>query len=254
MNFAQEGVCLPGIIAESLWKGGLGGNLSSERSPPRGIKLWRQAVRLVLATSNRGKVREIRGMLMGLGVEVLALDDFKSVELPHETGATFAENALVKARAVAAATGIAALADDSGLEVDCLGGRPGVFSARYAGEGASDRDNYIKLLGELEGVPFEKRSARFRCAVAFVEPGDGGRGAGGAGGAGGRGVEMVFEGSLEGFIATEPRGEGGFGYDPVFFLPERNRTVAELPAEEKNAISHRARALEGLRKWLEGRV
>ncbi|HLC18193.1 MAG TPA: non-canonical purine NTP pyrophosphatase, partial [Thermodesulfobacteriota bacterium] len=155
-------------------------------------------MRLVLATSNRGKVREIRGMLMGLGVEVLALGDFPSVELPHETGATLAENALVKARAVAAATGIAALADDSGLEVDCLGGRPGVFSARYAGEGASDRDNCIKLLGELEGVPFEKRSARFRCAVAFVEPGDGGRG-----------VEMVFEGSLEGFIATEPRGEGG---------------------------------------------
>ncbi len=193
-------------------------------------------MKLILATGNRSKVKEISEILAVAGLEILGLDAYPSLVLPPETGTTFKENAIAKARFVASATGIAALADDSGLEVDALSGAPGVFSARYAGEGASDEENWGKLLEELKGVT--SRSARFRCVMALVIPGE-------------RGCERSFEGTLEGSIATAPAGLGGFGYDPVFYVASMKRTVAELAKEEKNAISHRALALAGFKSWLD---
>lgn len=192
-------------------------------------------MKLIVATKNKGKVSEIGKILEGTGVELLSLADFPDIVMPEETGATFEANALIKARAIASATGFPALADDSGLEVDSLGGRPGIFSARYAGTGATDEENYLKLLGELEGVPDGKRTARFRCAVAFVSS---------------DGASRVFHGTLEGQIAQGPSGTGGFGYDPVFYIPSEARTSAELSSEEKNRISHRAKALEGFKAYL----
>lgn len=191
-------------------------------------------MKLVIATKNRGKARELGEMLKGLEVEVLSLADFPSVALPPEDGDTFTENALIKARAVFEATGLPSLADDSGLVVDALDGRPGIYSARYAGRNATDEDNYRKLLGELEGVPFDKRAARFVCALAYKD----------------KVREEVFEGELCGRIAASPRGENGFGYDPVFEIERLKRTVAELAPSEKNAISHRAEALKGFKTWL----
>lgn len=195
--------------------------------------------KLVVATSNKGKAREIEVILGSLVEEVVTLADYPEIVMPPETAPDFRGNALAKARFVAGATGLPALADDSGLEVDALGGRPGVYSARYAGPGATDADNWRKLLSELEGVPAPERTARFRCAVAYVEPG---------------GVEVVFEGKLEGEIGTEARGEGGFGYDPVFLLPERGLTTAELSSEEKHAVSHRAAAARAALPVLERRL
>ncbi|MFQ5465480.1 MAG: XTP/dITP diphosphatase [Thermodesulfobacteriota bacterium] len=192
--------------------------------------------KIVIATRNSGKVREIRRILEGLGVELSALDDFPALDMPPEDEPTFEGNALAKARFVAKETGLAALADDSGLEVDRLGGRPGVRSARYAGPHATDEDNRTRLLAELEGVGQDGRAARFRCAVAYVSP---------------EGEEAVFSGTLEGSIASAPKGAGGFGYDPVFLIPERGVTAAELTADEKNAVSHRAAALRRFRLWLE---
>ncbi len=192
-------------------------------------------MKLIVATKNKGKVSEIGKILEGLGVELLSLADLSDIVMPEETGATFEANALIKARAIASATGVAALADDSGLEVDALGGRPGIFSARYAGPDATDEENYLKLLGELEGVPDGKRTARFRCSVAFVAS---------------DGVSRVFQGALEGQIAQGPSGTGGFGYDPVFYIPSEARTSAELSPEEKNRISHRAKALEGFKAYI----
>jgi XTP/dITP diphosphohydrolase len=178
--------------------------------------------RLLFATTNPGKLRELRG-LVGDVVEVLALSDLPPVPEPVEHGATFEENAEIKARAYADATGLPALADDSGLCVDALGGRPGVHSARYA-EG-DDRARYEKLLGELSGVPDDQRTAAFVCALCLALP------------AGGRSVIEV--GRCEGRIGREPRGSHGFGYDPIFFLPRMGRTLAELTKEEKAGISHR---------------
>lgn len=192
-------------------------------------------LKIVLATKNRGKAKEIRRILEGLAVEVTTLSQLPPFEMPPEEGETFGENALIKARFVAEKTGCAVLADDSGLVVDYLGGRPGVYSSRYAGDGASDEDNWRKLLNELEGVGTEDRTARFVCVLAYVEPG---------------GVEATFEGVLEGKIAAAPSGVGGFGYDPVFFLPDRGKTIAELIPDEKNRISHRARALGKFKRWL----
>lgn len=194
--------------------------------------------KILLATSNRGKIKEITHILEGLDLELVTLDDYPGLQLPPEYGSTFRENALIKARAASAKAGVAALADDSGLEVDFLGGRPGIYSARYAGAEASDRDNWLKLLKELEGVPVEKRTARFRCVVALVWTG---------------GVEEFYEGSLEGVIASEPKGTNGFGYDPVFFIPGTGKTAAELTPNEKNLLSHRAKALEKLKNSLEKR-
>ncbi|MBI4644640.1 MAG: XTP/dITP diphosphatase [Deltaproteobacteria bacterium] len=195
---------------------------------------------LVMATRNAGKVRELRALLEGLGIELLSLADFPDLpEIPEE-GATFAENAGTKAKEVARLTHLPALADDSGLEVAALGGRPGVFSARYAQdrtqpEVPGDADNWRKLLEEMAGMPQEERGARFVCEIVLALP-DG----------------RVFKarGECAGYIALEPRGEHGFGYDPVFWVPEFERTMAELGLEVKNRLSHRARALAALREIL----
>ena len=184
---------------------------------------------IVIATGNEGKAREFGAMFGGLFKKVSFLGEFPSVVMPEETGETFAENSRIKARAVFEAIGPkpgrAVLADDSGLEVDGLGGRPGVRSARYAGENATDRENTDKLMSEIAGV--KDRRARFVCHLTVALP-DGG--------------ELTAEGRCEGEITTDERGEGGFGYDPVFFLPGLGRTMAELRPEHKNSISHRGRA------------
>ncbi len=193
-------------------------------------------MKIVLATRNRGKIKEIKEMLPGVGV--LTLDDFPGLAMPPETGRTFSENALSKAVFVAEKTGLPALADDSGLEVDALGGRPGVFSARYAGAEATDEENYLKLLGEMKGVATGERAARFRCVMALAFPD------------GNEKRSYTFDGALEGYIASEPRGKNGFGYDPVFYVPGMGKTAAELTLEEKNAISHRALALKKLKAFL----
>ncbi|MGH7848799.1 MAG: XTP/dITP diphosphatase [Thermodesulfobacteriota bacterium] len=188
---------------------------------------------IVLATGNKGKLREFKGLLGGVFGNIVSLNYLESPPGVIEDGETFRANALKKARAIASYSGMPALADDSGLEVEALDGRPGVYSARYAGEGATDRDNINKLLAELRGTG--NRKARFVCFLALVTP---------------EGKEITAEGSCGGVILTEPRGEGGFGYDPVFFLPEYNKTMAEIAPELKNKISHRARACESLAKLL----
>ncbi len=189
--------------------------------------------RLLLATRNRGKVRELRALLDGTGIDVTDLTEFPHVLLPEETGSTFAENALLKARAAACGSGMWALADDSGLEVEALGGAPGVRSARYSGENASDEDNNALLLQRLAAVPEERRGARFVSSVALCGPG---------------GQCVVREGYCSGVVAWAPRGSGGFGYDPLFYVPAEGMTYAELPDSRKNEISHRARALFAIRR------
>ena len=192
--------------------------------------------KLLLATRNPGKVREYRELLQGLPVE-LTWPEAEGITLePEEAGATFAENAILKARAYAAASGLLTWADDSGLEVDALGGEPGVRSSRYAGPGASDADRYRLLLRKMAGVPWERRTARFRCVIAIADP---------------AGALHTAEGTCEGIIAFAPRGANGFGYDPVFYLPDRGCTMAELSPAEKNQISHRARAARAARRILE---
>jgi XTP/dITP diphosphohydrolase len=190
--------------------------------------------RLLLASANPGKLRELRAILAGLPVELVGLADAGLGRPPEvaETGATFLENALTKARAYAAWSGLAAVADDSGLEVDALGGAPGVHSARYAGPGADDRANLDKLLAELAGVPPERRTARFRCAAVLVDPGLG---------------EWHTEAAWEGRLLAAPRGEGGFGYDPVFVPDGWELTSAEVDQATKDAASHRGRAFRALR-------
>lgn len=192
------------------------------------------ALKVVIATKNSGKISEIKTILKDLSLHLLSLDDFPQIKLPPEEGDTFEENAMAKARYVASVTKLPALADDSGLEVDALGNRPGVYSARYAGEGATDKENYLKLLSELKGI--KDRSARFRCVIAFVDP---------------LKDTKTFEGVFEGVIAQAAQGDRGFGYDPVFFVPREKRTVAELTDEEKNTMSHRAMALRKFREWME---
>jgi XTP/dITP diphosphohydrolase len=184
---------------------------------------------LCVATNNPGKQREFRQLLAGWGGDVVFPGDLGIDLEVEENGASFEENAVLKARTYAAASGLPTLADDSGLEVDALAGAPGVFSARYAGAGASDADRRQKLLAALADMPLEKRSARFRCVVAVASP-DGGI--------------AVAAGACEGRIALEPRGTHGFGYDPIFYLPEYGCTMAELRPELKNQISHRARAIQ----------
>ena len=193
--------------------------------------------RLVVASNNSGKVKEMREILHSLDIEIVGLSDLGRFESPEETGETFLENALIKARAAHEATGLFALADDSGLEVDALGGAPGVYSARYGGSGLSDEERYLKLLGELKGVPANKRGARFHCTmVLYPCPGT-------------SGGFLATEGYLYGRIADSPAGENGFGYDPIFYIPEMGKTVAEISGDEKNRISHRYRALVEM-KWL----
>jgi len=189
-------------------------------------------VRLVLASGNRGKLRELAALLGPLGLQLEPQAQF-GVQPAQETGRSFAENALSKARHAALGSGLAALADDSGLEVDALGGRPGVHSARYAGQDANDAANVRKLLEELRTVPAERRTARFRCVLALVRAAD-------------DPVPLLCEGTWDGRIATAPAGTAGFGYDPVFLVVPLGRTVAQLAPEEKNALSHRAQALHQL--------
>ncbi len=196
--------------------------------------------RLVIATNNAGKLREFRQLLGGCGFELLTPRDLGVNFEPAETGSTFAENATIKAVEAADACGLVALADDSGLEVDYLGGRPGIFSARYAGGDRtnptiSESEQLELLLGEMEGVPDEQRTACFRCVIAIAVPG---------------GSVQLADGVFEGRIAHAPRGTHGFGYDPIFLLPERGVTSAELPPEEKNRISHRGQAAARARELL----
>lgn len=189
----------------------------------------------MLATKNPGKIKEITKLLQNTNIQLLS---HKDIDIPEveETGMTFVENALLKARSSSDVTGLPSIADDSGLEVDYLNARPGVKSARYSGERATNESNNIKLLKELEGVSFEKRSARYRCVIVFTrfknDP-----------------FPLISTGSWEGFIAESPKGTNGFGYDPLFFLPKFGKTSAELTDEEKNLISHRAIALKGIENF-----
>ncbi|HZS43596.1 MAG TPA: XTP/dITP diphosphatase [Blastocatellia bacterium] len=186
--------------------------------------------KILIATGNPGKVAEIRDMLKDLPVEIIGLSSFPGIEEPEETGSTFEANALLKADYYHEKTGLLTVADDSGLCVDALDGRPGVYSARYGGPASNDKDRYRKLLEELKDVPTEKRTARFVCVAATV----------------GDGIRQTRSGSAEGVILDSPRGEGGFGYDPVFFYPALNKTFAELTKEEKAAVSHRGKAFAKL--------
>ncbi|MFC7371287.1 XTP/dITP diphosphatase [Fictibacillus iocasae] len=188
---------------------------------------------IVVATKNAGKVKEFQNMLHPKGFSVLSLLDYEEIEDVEETGTTFEENAKLKAETICEVLQTPVIADDSGLEVDALGGEPGVYSARYAGEEKDDNKNIDKLLQELEGVG--NREARFVCALAVAIPDK---------------PSAVFRGTCEGEIAHERRGTNGFGYDPVFYLPEKKKTMAELEKEEKNLISHRAAALRHLQETL----
>lgn len=188
-----------------------------------------------MASSNAGKLREVSRILGEFDIQVVPQSEF-GIEDAEETGTTFVENALIKARHAAALTGLAAIADDSGLVVDALGGAPGVYSARYAGPGASDADNNRRLLEELAGVPDAGRTAAFHCVVCFVD-------------AAGQNP-IVAEGEWRGRILHEPRGSGGFGYDPLFLAPETGCASAELSAADKNRLSHRGKALKALAKQL----
>ena len=205
---------------------------------------------LVIATANPGKLREFQALLAGLPFAPFAQEAL-GVTAPEETGTTFAENALLKARHAAAASGAAAIADDSGLEVDALGGAPGIYSARYAGEAAGsaaavdaaavDAANNAKLVAALQGVAFEARRARYRCALVYLDgPGDT--------------APLHAQGVWEGYILEAPRGSRGFGYDPYFWLPDLKLTAAELDPERKNRLSHRGTALQALRRALAERL
>jgi len=192
--------------------------------------------KLLLATNNQAKVREYRSLLQNLPFELITLAEQGITTVVSEVGESLEENARLKATVLVAQSQLVALADDSGLEVDALGGEPGRLSARYAGEGASDRDRVNYLLSRLKGVPWEKRSARFRCVIAIATP---------------EGEVEFCSGECRGFITLEPRGEQGFGYDPVFYLPELDKTMAELPLEIKNQVSHRGQAARKVNQVLE---
>lgn len=187
---------------------------------------------ILMATRNKGKAEELVWLLRDLPVKVLTLEDFPDLAEVPETGCTFAENAALKAEYAASATGLISLSDDSGLEVDALGGRPGVLSARFAGEGANDRENNLKLLSLLRDVPQEQRKARFVSVIAIAAPKPSGKP-----------ERFLTRGTCEGLILQEERGGGGFGYDPLFLVPQLGKTFAELTMEEKNRISHRGQAL-----------
>lgn len=192
--------------------------------------------RIIFATGNAGKMREIREILADFGGEILSMKEAGISTDAEENGASYEENALIKARAVAEKAGDAVvLADDSGLEIDALGGEPGIYSARYLGEDTSYRVKNANLIERLAGVPEEKRTARFVCAIAAVLH---------------DGRELVTKAAVEGRIGYEEKGEGGFGYDPIFYVPEFGRTTAELSEEEKNQISHRGKALRLMKEEL----
>ncbi|TFH52537.1 MAG: RdgB/HAM1 family non-canonical purine NTP pyrophosphatase [Candidatus Zixiibacteriota bacterium] len=190
--------------------------------------------KLILATNNRHKIAELTALLDGAGVTILTKADFSDFPEIEETANTLAENALEKSRTIFRKYGIPAVADDTGLEVDSLGGAPGVYSARYAGEGCTFADNNRKLLQELEGVPVERRRARFVTVIGVTYTGG----------------EVCLEGDVDGYIATEPRGDNGFGYDPVFVYQPLGKTFAEMDSKMKNIVSHRAVALGKFKDWL----
>ena len=192
---------------------------------------------LVVATRNKGKLKELDKLLAGMGILLVSAADFPDFPDVVEDGDTFEANALKKARAAARATGLMALADDSGLVVDALGGAPGVFSARYAGESATDEQNNRKLLRELANTPSSARNAAFHCVIALCGP---------------DGVCHTFHGKLSGALLEKARGNEGFGYDPLFLVPEYGKTLAEMALEEKNLISHRGKALMSLKEYLAG--
>jgi XTP/dITP diphosphohydrolase len=196
-------------------------------------------VRVVLASGNSGKLRELGTLLAPFGFDLVAQSTL-GVETPEETGKTFAENALLKARHAAAITNLPALADDSGIEVDALGGRPGIYSARYAGEGASDQANLRKMLDEMRDVPAPHRTARYQCVIVFVTTAK-------------DLTPILANGSWEGTLVSTPRGLGGFGYDPIFVPRGFDRTAAELDPGEKNSLSHRGQALRALVTQLQNR-
>lgn len=190
---------------------------------------------VIIATKNAGKAKEFQHIFSQYQITVKSLLDFEEIEDIVEDGETFEENALIKARAIAKQFNQVVIADDSGLEVDALHGRPGVYSARYAGEGRDDQANIEKVLSELEGIPAEQRGARFVCALALVTP---------------EGEESVVRGTCEGQILTECLGSEGFGYDPIFYLPELEKTMAQIPKHQKNVLSHRADAFAKLQTIL----
>ena len=203
--------------------------------PAHFIQARRCCMKVVIATKNKNKVKEIKEKFRDVDhIDFLSLEEYPQAPDVIEDGSTFEENALKKARAISEFTGLAAMADDSGLEVDALEGRPGIYSARYAGENATDRERNEKLLREMEKV--EDRKANFTCVIAIALP---------------DGSHHLVRGTCDGTISLSPSGEGGFGYDPVFFLPQYDKTMAEIPLEEKNRISHRAHALEGALKIIE---
>ena len=185
---------------------------------------------IVIATGNRGKLTEFQKMLAPLNMEVRPQNDFNTGNV-EETGLTFVENAILKARHASRISGLPAIADDSGLEVDYLKGAPGIYSARFAGEDASDSDNIVKLLKELEGVPTEQRTARFQCVLVYLRHAD-------------DPTPLICQGTWDGHILEETHGDNGFGYDPVFFAPETQCASAQLEPAQKNQLSHRAKALK----------
>ena len=188
--------------------------------------------KIVLASNNKGKVREFGQMLSTINFEVIPQATF-NINDADETGLTFVENAIIKARHASAIAGLPAIADDSGLEVDALNGAPGIYSARYSGEGATDEKNLLKLLEALKDVPEEKRTARFQCLLVYMRHAE-------------DPTPLICQGSWNGTIITEPQGDNGFGYDPVFYVPEYNCTSAQLGSEQKNKLSHRGIALKAL--------
>ncbi|MDT2045280.1 XTP/dITP diphosphatase [Priestia flexa] len=186
---------------------------------------------VIIATKNAGKVKDFQTLFSSKGIEVKSLLDFPEIADVEETGTTFAENAILKAEAISHTLHTAVIADDSGLSIDALGGEPGVYSARYAGEQKDDNANIEKVLEKLNGVPFAERTARFHCTLALSVPGK---------------DTITVDGTCEGYILEEKRGENGFGYDPIFYIEQWKRAMAELKKEEKNKISHRANALKKL--------
>ncbi len=193
---------------------------------------------LVVATANKGKFKELQLLLIGTVDRLFSSSDFPDLPEVVEDGATFAENAVKKAESAAKITGKPAIADDSGLVVDVLDGRPGVYSARFAGEKAGDAENNARLLNELAEIPVNRRTAAFHSVIALCLP---------------DGECLTFDGELKGIILEAPRGTGGFGYDPLFLLPEFGQTLAELPIDVKNEISHRGKAFSKLKVYLQGR-
>ena len=192
-------------------------------------------MKIVLATHNEDKCAEMTAMLDEFPIQLISLEDFPEIGEIKENGSSLEENALIKARTVHSITKLLSWADDTGLEVDALGGKPGVYSARYAGENCSYSDNVQKLLQKMENIPADKRNAHFRTAIALI----------------GENMELVSEGVVEGMITTKPKGVGGFGYDPVFYVLDKNKTYSEMKMTEKNQISHRGKAIQNMIKLLQ---